>query len=125
MNPMAQTPTEASITLETENENKNLRLGRQVAAQLQKQGISEGDVVRIDSDSGRVQNLGKCQEDWNDSADISVGDVVPKPQGPVQQEREFTHTLTLHHIDKANASRGRGGLMSIFGMGGQGINEDI
>ncbi|MFB6088684.1 MAG: RuvB-like domain-containing protein [Candidatus Aenigmatarchaeota archaeon] len=125
MNPMAQIPVEASITLETEDETKNLRLGKQVAVQLQKSGIGEGDVVRIDSESGRVQSLGKCDEDWDNSADISVGDVVPKPKGDVRQEKDFTYTLTLHHIDKVNASRGSGGLMSIFGMGGQGINEDI
>lgn len=125
MNPMQQTPAGASLTLKTEDDERTLRLGRRVAASIQKQGIREGDVVRIDSDSGKLRKLGKAQEDWKEGKDVSADEPVPVPAGDVQKEREFTHTLTLHHMDLANANRGGGGLLSVFGMGKSGITEDI
>ncbi len=125
MNPMQQRPAEASLKLSTEDDSRSLRLGRRVAASIQKEGIREGDVVRIDSESGKLQKLGKAQDDWKEGKDVSADEPVPVPGGDVQKEREFTHTLTLHHMDLANANRGGGGLLSMFGMGKSGITEDI
>ncbi len=126
MNPMAQGGAmEASVTLETQDDSRNLRLGRRVAQQLQQENITRGDVIRIDSESGQVQRLGKAKEDWEDTADASVADLVPTPTGHVQQEKEFTHTLTLHHMDKVNAQRSGGGLAAMLGAGDSGIDEDI
>ncbi|MFB6191043.1 MAG: RuvB-like domain-containing protein [Candidatus Nanohaloarchaea archaeon] len=124
MNPMAQGAMEANLTLETEDDQRNLRLGRKVASQLQQENITRGDVIRIDSESGQVQRLGKAREDWEDTADESVADLVPTPSGKVQQERDFTHTLTLHHLDKVNARRSGGGLAAMLGDSG-GIDEDV
>ncbi|MFB6166730.1 MAG: RuvB-like domain-containing protein [Candidatus Nanohaloarchaea archaeon] len=125
MNPFQQqAPREASVTLETEDDKRTLRLGRKVAMHLQKESIMNGDVVRIDAESGQVQRLGKARSDWEDTADESVAELVPVPSGYVEQERDFTHTLTLHHMDKANAQRG-GGLAGLLGTGGSGINEDV
>ncbi len=125
MNPMARGGAmEASLSLETQEEKRELRLGRQVATQLQQENITRGDVIRIDSDSGQVQRLGKAKEDWEDTADASVADLVPTPSGEVQQEREFTHTLTLHHLDKVNARRSGGGLAAMLGAE-TGVDEDV
>ncbi|MFB6213791.1 MAG: RuvB-like domain-containing protein [Candidatus Nanohaloarchaea archaeon] len=124
MNPMAQGAMEASVTLETEGDQRNLRLGRKVASQLQQENITRGDVIRIDSESDQVQRLGKARKDWEDTADESVADLVPTPSGKVQQERDFTHTLTLHHLDKVNARRSGGGLAAMLGDSG-GIDEDV
>lgn len=126
MNPMARGGAmEASLELETTEESRNLRLGRQVANQLQQENITRGDVIRIDSESGQVERLGKAKEDWEDTADASVAELVPVPGGKVQQEREFTHTLTLHHLDKVNARRSGGGLAAMLGSGDSGIDEDV
>ncbi|MCJ7450700.1 MAG: RuvB-like domain-containing protein, partial [Candidatus Nanohaloarchaeota archaeon QJJ-9] len=124
MNPMQRKAAEASVTLSTKDESKTLRLGRNVATSLQNEGVREGDVVRIDSDSGKVNRLGNARDEWEGTADESVADLVDVPTGEVEKERDFTHTLTLHHMDQANARRG-GGLMSAFGMGESGISEDI
>lgn len=127
MNPMAQQqPLAASLTLKTQDDERTLRLGRGVATSLQNEKIDAGDVIRIDSESGRVQRLGKAREDWETEADVSVANLVSTPKGDVQKERDFSYTLTLHHLDKANAQAGRrGGLASIFGLGETGITEDI
>lgn len=124
MNPMQQRAMEASVTLETKDDQRNLRLGRKVATQLQQENITMGDVIRIDSESGQVQRLGKAKEEWEDTADESVADLAPVPSGKVQQEREFTHTLTLHHLDKVNARRSGGGLAAMLGAE-SGVDEDV
>lgn len=126
MNPIAQRGAmEASVTLETQDDSRELRLGRQVASQLQQENITRDDIIRIDSESGQVQRLGKAKEDWEDTADASVADLVPTPSGKVQQEREFTHTLTLHHLDKVNARRSGGGIAAMLGSTDSGIDEDV
>lgn len=125
MSPFSRAPSEASITLKTQDDKRTLRLGRSVAASLQKENITNGDVVQIDAKSGKLERLGKAREDWEDTADLSVANLVPVPKGDVQQEKEFTHTLTLHHMDQINAKRSGRGLMSMFGMGESGVDEDI
>lgn len=127
-NPYQQTASEARITLRTTDEEKTLRLGKSVASSLQNKQVSEGDVVQVDAESGRIMRQGQSREAWSgDEADISVSqDLVDVPTGPIKKEREFVSTLNIHQLDKIQAQqRARGGLSMLFGGGGVEINEEV
>ncbi|KXA96648.1 TATA box-binding protein, partial [candidate division MSBL1 archaeon SCGC-AAA259J03] len=61
-NPYQQTASEARVTLRTEEEKKTLRLGKSVASSLQSRRVSEGDVIQIDAETGRIMRLGQSRE---------------------------------------------------------------
>lgn len=127
-NPYQQTASEAKITLRTQDEEKTLRLGKSVASSLQNKQVSEGDVIQIDAESGRIMKLGESRDAWeNKSADISVSpDLVDLPTGEIKKEREFVSTLNIHEIDSLQAQqRARGGLSMFFGGGGVEIDDKV
>lgn len=127
-NPYQQTASGAQITLRTEDEEKTLRLGKSVAASLQNKQVSEGDVVQVDAETGRIMRLGRSRASWNEEqADISVSpDLVDLPTGKIQKEREFVSTLNIHQIDSLQAQqRARGGISMLFGGGGVEIDEEV
>lgn len=127
-NPYQQTASEAKITLRTEDEEKTLRLGRSVASSLQNKQVSEGDVIQVDAETGRIMRVGQSRDAWSEeSADISVSpDLVDLPTGDIKKEREFVSTLNIHQLDSLHAQqRARGGISMLFGGGGVEINEEI
>lgn len=126
-NPYQQTASEAQITLRTQDEKKTLRLGKSVATSLQNKQISEGDVIQIDAETGRIMKVGESRDAWKgEEADISVSpDLVDVPTGEIKKEREFVSTLNIHQIDHLHAQRARGGLSSLFGGGEIEIDDEI
>ncbi len=125
-NPYQQTASEATISLRTQDEKKTLRLGKSVATSLQNKQISEGDVIQIDAETGRIMKIGESRDAWeNKEADISVSpDLVDVPTGEIKKEREFVSTLNIHEVDTLHA-RQRGGLSSFFGGGGIEIDDKV
>lgn len=127
-NPYQQTASEARLTLRTTDEKKTLRLGKSVASSLQNKQISEGDVIQVDAESGRIMRQGRSRNSWSDEdADISVSqELVDVPTGPIKKEREFVSTLNIHQLDTIQAQqRARGGLSMLFGGGGVEVNEEV
>lgn len=127
-NPYQQAPTEAELTLRTQDEDKTLRLGKSVAASLQNKQVSQGDVVQIDAETGRIMKIGQSREAWDDQqADISVTtELVDVPTGDIKKEREFVSTFNIHQLDQLQArQRARGGLSMFFGGGGIEINDEV
>jgi len=123
-----QAPASAQLTLRTEDEEKSLRLGKNVAASLQNKQISEGDVIQVDAESGEIMRQGQSRATWDgDSADISVSqDLVDLPTGDIKKEREFVSTLNIHQLDTIQAKqRARGGLGMLLGGGGMEITEEV
>jgi len=115
-NPYQKVPESVRLTLKTEEEEKTIEAGASIAQQIIQENISEGHVVQIDAESGRVANLGLSLESAKGKTyDVDTRQKVPRPNGKVLKEKEFVYTLTLADMDEINArSRGGGGFFSMF-----------
>jgi len=123
-NPYQKIPESIRLTLTTTKEEKTIEAGASIAQQIIQQGISEGSVVQIDAESGRVADLGLSLESAKGKAyDVDTRRKVPRPAGEVLKDKEFVYTLTLADMDEINArSRMGGGLFSLF-LGGAETRE--
>jgi len=102
--------------LKTRKQEKTIEAGETIAQQIIQQNISEGNVVQIDAETGRVVNLGLSLESAKGKKyDVDTRLKVPRPDGEVLKEKEFVYTLTVADIDELNArSRAGGGFFSMF-----------
>lgn len=123
-NPYQKVPESVRITFKTTKEEKTIEAGASIAQQMMQQGISEGTVIQIDAETGRVANLGLSRDSAKGKAfDVDTRQKIPRPAGDVLKEKEFVYTLTLTDIDEINArSRRGGGVFSLF-MGGAETKE--
>jgi len=114
-NPYQKVPESVRLTLKTTEEEKTIEAGAFIAEQIISQGISEGYVIQIDAETGRVVNLGLCLESEKGKVyDVDVRRKVPRPQGKVLKEKEFVYTLTLADLDEINAKSRSGSLFSLL-----------
>jgi len=120
-NPYQKVPESIRLTLKTKDEEKTIEAGASIAQQIIQENISEGHVVQIDAESGRVANLGLSLESAKGKTyDVDTRQKVPCPKGKVLKEKEFVYTLTLADMDQINArNRGGGGLFSMFFSGAE------
>jgi len=123
-NPYQKVPESVRLTLKTNKEEKTIEAGASIAQQIIQEGISEGSVVQIDAESGRVVALGLSLESAKGKTyDVDTRRKVPRPDGNVLKDKEFVYTLTLSDMDEINArSRMGGALFSLF-MGGAETKE--
>jgi len=123
-NPYQKVPESIRLTLKTSKEEKTIEAGASIAQQIIQESISEGSVVHIDAESGRVANLGLSLESAKGKTyDVDTRRKVPRPDGEVLKDKEFVYTLTLSDMDEINARRRMGGgLFSMF-MGGAETKE--
>jgi len=114
-NPYQEIPDHVIIGLATKDDRRVFRAGATIASHILAQGITVGDVITIDAETGRVTKLGRS-EGASEKYDIAGLDekVVPKPSGPVEKEREFVYVLTLHDLDQISAQSRSGGLFSLL-----------
>jgi len=115
-NPYQKVPESIRLTLKTQDEEKTIEAGATIAQQIIQEGISEGNVVQIDAESGRVANLGLSLESAKGKTyDVDTRRKIPRPDGKVMKEKEFVYTLTLADMDEINArSHAGGGIFSMF-----------
>ena len=115
-NPYQKVPESVRLTLKTKDEEKTIEAGATIAQQIIQEGISEGHVVQIDAESGRIANLGLSLDSVKGKTyDVDTRQKIPRPGGKVLKEKEFVYTLTLAHMDELNTrSRSGGGLFSMF-----------
>jgi TBP-interacting protein len=115
-NPYQKVPESVRITLKTTEEEKTIEAGATIAQQIIQEGISEGSVVQIDAETGRVANLGlSLESSKGKSYEVDTRRKVPRPPGKVLKDKEFVYTLTLADMDEINAkSRAGGGFFSLF-----------
>jgi len=123
-NPYQKVPESVRLTLKTQSEEKTIEAGSTIAQQIIQQNISEGCVIQIDAESGRVVNLGISMESIKGKTyDIDTRRKIPRPPGKVLKEKEFVYTLTLADMDEINArQRFGGGIFSMF-FGGSETKE--
>jgi len=116
-NPYQKVPESVQLTLKTKEEEKTIEAGATIAQQIISESISEGNVVQMDAESGRVVNLGLSLESSKGKTyDVDTRRKIPRPDGKVLKEKEFVYALTLSDMDEINArSRaGGGGFFSLF-----------
>jgi len=115
-NPYQKVPESVHITLKTADEEKTIEAGATIAQQIIQEGISEGSVIQVDAETGRVANLGLSLESTKGkSYEVDTRRKVPRPPGKVLKDKEFVYTLTLSDMDEINAkSRAGGGFFSLF-----------
>jgi len=114
-NPYQKVPESVRITLKTTEEEKTIEAGASIAQQIIGQGISEGHVIQIDAETGRVAGLGiSLESSKGKTYDVDTSRKVPRPSGKVLKEKEFVYALTLADLDEINAKRSSGGFFSLF-----------
>ena len=120
-NPYQKVPESVRIRLRTTEEERTIEAGSHVAEQIIAYGVTEGCVIQIDAETGRVVNLGICEESEKAKFyEIDARRRVPRPSGKVRKQKEFVYMLTLADLDEIHARRRRGGLFSLlFGFGGE------
>ena len=125
-NPYVKVPESVRIRLRTTEEERTVEAGSHIAEQLIALGVTEGCVIQIDAETGRVVNLGLCEESEKAKLyEIDARRSVPRPSGKVRKQKEFVYTLTLADLDELHARRRRGGLFSLlFGLGAEGREID-
>ncbi len=109
-NPYYRIPVGAKLTLKTKSETRTFSVDEDIAQQLLELGISKGDVIWIDAETGRVVRVGRCKE-AEVTYDIEYRRRVPLPSGPILKEKEFVYTVTLHELDMRSYQAG-----SLFGL---------
>jgi len=114
-NPYQKVPESVRLTLKTTKEEKTIEAGETIAQQIIQENISEGHVVQIDAETGRVVNLGLSLESAKGKKyDVDTRRKIPRPDGAIVKEKEFVYTLTLAGLDQLNAQRRAGGIFSMF-----------
>ncbi len=118
-NPYQKVPESVRMRLRTTEEERTVEAGSHIAEQIIAYGITEGCVIQIDAETGRVANLGLCSESEKARLyEIDARRRVPRPTGKVKKQKEFVYTLTLADLDEMHARR-RGGLFSLLFGGGE------
>jgi len=114
-NPYQKVPESVRLTLKTTKEEKTIEAGETIAQQIIQENISEGHVVQIDAETGRIANLGLSLESTKGKKyDVDTRRKIPRPDGNIVKEKEFVYTLTLADLDQLNAQRRAGGILSMF-----------
>jgi TBP-interacting protein len=122
-NPYQKVPESVRITLKTTKQEKTIEAGASIAQQIIQQGITEGHVIQIDAETGRVANLGLSLESTKGKTyDVDTSQKIPRPTGDVLKEKEFVYSLTLADLDELNARQRSGGFFSLF-FGGSDSKE--
>ncbi|MEM2093658.1 MAG: RuvB-like domain-containing protein [Candidatus Bathyarchaeia archaeon] len=117
-NPYQKIPESVRLTLKTKDEERTIEAGASIAQQIIAEGISEGHVVQIDAETGRVADLGLCLEGQKGKTyEVDTRKKIPRPNGKVLKEKEFVYMLTLADLDELNARQRSGGLFSLL-LGG-------
>ena len=90
------------IGLKTLKGIKQLKLDPSIYENLQKERVSVGDVIYVESNSGAVKRIGRSDTFANEY-DLEADNYVPIPKGEVHKKKEVVTDVTLHDLDVANA----------------------
>jgi len=104
------------VGLKTTKGVKQLRLDPSIYDAMGKEGVTVGDVIYIEANSGAVKRVGRSDA-YATEFDLEAEEYVPLPKGDVHKKKEVVQDVTLHDLDSANA-RPQGGndMMSMMGQ---------
>eukprot|EP00611_Tribonema_gayanum_P020202 TRINITY_DN3641_c0_g2_i1.p1 TRINITY_DN3641_c0_g2~~TRINITY_DN3641_c0_g2_i1.p1 ORF type:complete len:455 (+),score=162.83 TRINITY_DN3641_c0_g2_i1:1483-2847(+) len=104
------------IGLKTVRGSKQLRLDPSIYESLQKEGVSIGDVIYVEANSGAVKRVGRSDA-YATEFDLEAEEYVPLPKGEVHKKKEIVQDVTLHDLDVANAKpQGGQDVLSMMGQ---------
>lgn len=104
------------VTLKTTKGAKQLKMDASIYENMQKEKVSVGDVIYIESNSGNVKRVGRSDH-FASEFDLEADVYVPVPKGEVHKRKEIVQDITLHDLDVANAQpRGGQDFYSILGQ---------
>lgn len=110
-----KTISQIRLTLKTTKGSKELRLDPEIYENITKERVSVGDVIYIESNSGAVKRVGRCDE-YAAEFDLEAEEYVPLPKGEVHKKKEIVQDITLHDLDVANSKPQAGrDVMSMIG----------
>lgn len=104
------------VGLKTAKGTKNLRLDPLIYESIQKERVTVGDVIYIESNTGAVKRVGRSDA-YATEFDLEAEEYVPLPKGEVHKKKEIVQDVTLHDLDVANL-RPQGG-QDVLSMMGQ------
>mmetsp|Transcript_26123 Transcript_26123/g.40083 ORF Transcript_26123/g.40083 Transcript_26123/m.40083 type:complete len:456 (-) Transcript_26123:21-1388(-) len=113
------------LGLKTTKGTKTLRLDPTIHDSLSKEGVTVGDVIYIESNSGAVKRVGRS-DSFATEFDLEAEEYVPLPKGEVHKKREVVQDVTLHDLDVANAKpQGGRDVMSLMAAMGKSKKTEI
>ncbi len=90
------------LGLKTAKGTKTLKLDPTIHDSLSKEGVSVGDVIYIEANSGAVKRVGRS-DSFATEFDLEAEEYVPIPKGDVHKQKTVVQDVTLHDLDVANA----------------------
>lgn len=113
------------VTLKCTKGSKTLKLDPTIHEGISKEGVSVGDVMYIEANSGAVKRVGRSDA-YATEFDLEAEEYVPLPKGDVHKRKEVVQDVTLHDLDVANA-RPQGGrdVMSLMAAMGKSKKTEI
>ena len=91
------------IGLKTSKGTKTLKLDPSIHDSLTKEGVSVGDVIYIEANSGAVKRVGRSDA-FSTEFDLEAEEYVPVPKCDPHKKKEVVQDVTLHDLDVENAS---------------------
>jgi RuvB-like protein 1 (pontin 52) len=120
-----KTVSSVLIGLKTTKGTKQLNLDPSIYEAIQKEKISVGDVIFIESNSGAVKRVGRSDA-YATEYDLEAESYVPLPKGEVHKRKEVVQDVTLHDLDVANAKpQGGQDVMSLMAQMGKPRKTEI
>lgn len=120
-----KTVSSVLIGLKTTKGTKQLNLDPAIYEAIQKEKISVGDVIFIESNSGAVKRVGRSDA-YATEYDLEAEEYVPLPKGEVHKRKEVVQDVTLHDLDIANAKpQGGQDVMSLMAQMGKPRKTEI
>lgn len=114
-----------NLVLKQQKEQKKLKLDPSIHESLTKEGVSIGDVIYIESNSGAVKRVGRSDA-FATEFDLEAEEYVPLPKGDVHKKKEVVQDVTLHDLDSANAKpQGGKDVMSMMAALGKSTKTEI
>ena len=96
-----------NVSLQAGKGIKSFRLDPSIFESIQKEKITIGDVIYIETNTGAVKRVGRSDE-YLTEQELEAEEYVPTPKGDVHKKKEVVQNVTLHDLDVANA-RPQGG----------------
>jgi len=96
-----RTVSHVILSLKTTKGTKQLRLDPAIYEQLQREHVSMGDIIFIESSTGMVKRVGRS-DTFSTEFDLEAEEYVPVPKGDVHKKKEIVQDVTLHDLDVAN-----------------------
>ena len=83
-----RTVSHVLVGLKTTKGSKTLRLDPSIYDGLQKEGVTVGDVIYIEANSGAVKRVGRSDA-YSTEFDLEAEEYVPLPKGDVHKKKEI------------------------------------